>query len=91
MQDLYFSGIKQPMNLTAVRLLQAAAELVGGDDQLATRLGIAQSLLGKLMAGRYHVPDPLLLQAMDIVLAYRQSLFLLAATRTSGLRGDSSQ
>ena len=64
--------IGQPMNSNAVKLLHAAAEYVGGDGQLAVRLGITQSLLGKLMAGRYNVPAPLLLQIVDIVLAHRQ-------------------
>jgi hypothetical protein len=91
MEDLHSSDIGQPMNSTTVKLLQAAAEFVGGDKQLAVRLGIAQSLPGKLMAGPYHVPAPLLLQAVDIVLAHRQSLIPLAATRTSGVGRDSSQ
>jgi DNA-binding transcriptional regulator YdaS (Cro superfamily) len=90
MEDSYSSDIGQPMNSTAVKLLQAS-EFVGGDKQLAVRLGIAQSLLGKLMAGHYHVPAPLLLQVVDIVLAHRQSLIPVAATRTSGVGGDSSQ
>ena len=37
-------------------LLQAAAESVGGEKQLAARLGIAQSLLGKLMTDLHHAP-----------------------------------
>jgi hypothetical protein len=62
------------MNLTAMQLLQAAAEFVGGDKQLAVHLGIAPSLLGKLMAGRYPVPESLRLQVVDIVLTHRESL-----------------
>jgi hypothetical protein len=33
-----------------LKLLEAAAELVGGEKQLAVRLGLGQSLLTKLMA-----------------------------------------
>jgi hypothetical protein len=91
MQTSHSPDIGQSMNPTAMKLLQAAAEFVGGDKELAVRLGITQSLMGKLMAGHYHVPDPLLLQAVDIVLAHRQSLIPLAATRTSGFGGDSRQ
>jgi hypothetical protein len=89
MEDSQSFDIGQPMNSTAANCwLQATAEFVSGDNQLAVRLSIAQSLLGKLMVGPYHVPA---LQAVDIVLAHRQSLIPLAATRTSGVGGDSSQ
>jgi DNA-binding transcriptional regulator YdaS (Cro superfamily) len=90
MQASHSPDIGQSMNSAVAKLLQAAAEFVGGDKELAVRLGITQSLLGKLMAGRFHVPDPLLLQAVDIVLADRPSLIPLA-TRTSGFDGDSRQ
>jgi len=83
--------IVQPMNSTTIKLLQAAAEFVGGEKQLAVRLGLAPSLLGKLMAGRYQVPEPLRFQVVDIVLTHRESLIPLTATRTSGLGKDSSQ
>ncbi len=73
------------------KLLQAAAEFVSGAKQLAVRLGIAKSLLGKLMAVRYHMTATLPHQAVDIVLANRQPLIPLAATWTSGVVGDSSQ
>ena len=75
------------MNPTAVKLLQAAAFL-GGEKQLAVPPGAGQPLLGKLVAALHHATDPLLLQAVDIVLADRQSLSPLAAIRTSGLGGD---
>jgi hypothetical protein len=75
---------------TAYKVLQAAAEFVGGEKQLAVRLGIAQSLLRKLMAGRYPVPHALFLQAVDIVLAHRAPLIPLTDTRTSDLGGDSA-
>ena len=56
-----------------MKLLQATAETLGGEEQLAARLGITESLLGRLMLGRYRVPDPLLLQVVDILLAHQQS------------------
>ena len=77
-------------NSTAFKVLQTAAEFVGGEKQLAVRLGIAQSLLGKLMAGRYPVPHSLFLQAVDIVLAHRAPLIPLTDTRTSDLGGYSA-
>jgi hypothetical protein len=73
-----------------VKLLQAAAGFVGGEKQLALPLGLVQPLLGKLMADLNHAPDPLLLRAVDIVLAHHQSLIPLAVTRRSGLGGDSA-
>jgi hypothetical protein len=91
MQDSHYSDIGQSMNSTAVKLLQAAAEFVVGAKQVAMQPGVAQSLLSKLMASPYHAPAPLLLQAMDTVLARRRSLIPLAATRPSGVGGDSSQ
>jgi hypothetical protein len=63
MQDSHSFYIGQPMNSTAVKLLQAAAEFAGGAKQLAVRLDIAD----------------------------RQPLIQLAATRTSGVGGDSNQ
>ena len=62
------------MNLSAttVRLLRAAAEIVGGNRALADRLGVNDALLAKFMADRRVLPDPLLLRAVDIILADRQ-------------------
>jgi hypothetical protein len=57
---------------TAVRLLQAAAEIVGGERELAARLGIREVLLARYLFDARRVPDPLLLRAVDIVLAHRQ-------------------
>jgi hypothetical protein len=82
MQHWHSSDTGQPMHSTAVKVLQAAAEFVGGEKQLAGRLDIPPPLLGKLMAGHYEVPKPLLFQAIDIVLAHRDG---------SGLSGDASQ
>lgn len=60
------------MSATTVRLLQAAAEVVGGERTLARRLGIAESLLVRFMSDRRELPDALLLRAVDIILADRQ-------------------
>ena len=76
---------------TAVKLLQAAAEFAGGEDQLALRLGVSASLLSKLMAGLDHVPAPQLFGAVDIVLAQRQSLIALAAISPSCVGKDSAK
>lgn len=61
------------MSATTVRLLQAAAEVVGGERKLAQRLGIAESLLWRFMTDRRQLPDALLLRAVDIILADRAS------------------
>jgi hypothetical protein len=89
MQTSHSPYIGQSTNSIAVKLLQAAAGFVGDEKQSALPLGIAQPLLGKLMADLHHAPDPQLLRAGDIVLAH-QSLIPLAVTRRSGLGGDSA-
>lgn len=60
------------MSSTTVKLLEAAAEIVGGDKALAQQLGVGSTLLAKFMADLLPLPDALLLQAVDIVLAHRQ-------------------
>lgn len=60
---------------TAVKLLEAAADLVGGEKALAAHLGVGSSLLAKFMTGTLPLPDPLLLRAVDIVLAHRHVPF----------------
>jgi hypothetical protein len=60
------------VNSTAARLLQAALEVVGTEKELARRLGIGETLLRKFMTDLVQLPDPLLLRAVDIVLAHRQ-------------------
>jgi hypothetical protein len=57
------------VSATTAQLLKAAAEIVGGNKALARRLGIMDSLLQKYMAGTRALPDALLLQAVDIILA----------------------
>jgi hypothetical protein len=71
-------------------LLQAAAEFAGGEEQLALRLDISPSLLGRLIAGLHHVPDTVLFRAVDIVLAHRQSIIPLGALAASRAGGDSA-
>jgi hypothetical protein len=61
------------MSMTTVKMLRAASEIAGGDRALANRLGIAETLLADFMADRRELPDPLLLRAVDIILADRQS------------------
>ena len=61
------------MSATSVNLLVAASEIVGGKKALARRLGIGETLLSQFMADARHLPDPLLLRAVDIILADRQA------------------
>lgn len=61
------------MSVTSAKLLQAAAEIVGGNRALAERLGVSHSLLVKFMADTVELPDPLLLRAVDIILADRRA------------------
>jgi hypothetical protein len=66
------------MSSSTARLLQAAAEVVGGEKALANELGISEKLLSKFMADFISLPDPLFLRAVDIVLDRRQSELRLA-------------
>jgi hypothetical protein len=61
------------VSATSVRLLQAASEIVGGDKALAERLGIGVGILRRFLADDAPLPDPLLLRAVDIIIADRQS------------------
>jgi hypothetical protein len=73
------------MSATNVNLLRAAAEIVGGGKELADRLGISEPLLARLMANSLELPDALLLQAVDIILADRQRPLLPPhASQTNG-------
>ena len=62
-------------------LLRAASELVGGDKVLARRLGIAETLLARFLAGAVELPDALLLRAVDIVLDNRHTRQSVPAIR----------
>lgn len=64
------------MSTTTVRLLKAASDIAGGHRALADRLGISEALLAKFLADSRRLPDPLLLRAVDIILADRQTRFL---------------
>ena len=59
------------MNSTSAKLLQAALEILGSEKELASRLGIGETLLAKFMADLHPLPDRLLLRAVDIVLEHR--------------------
>lgn len=66
------------MSATTVKLLRAASEIVAGDAALAELLGIGQTMLSVYMADGRELPDRLLLRAVDIILAERQSRSALA-------------
>lgn len=59
---------------TAARLLQAACELVGGEEQLARRLQTSPVLLRRYMGGHTELPQRLLLSTVDLLLEERESL-----------------
>jgi hypothetical protein len=61
------------MTSNTARLLQAAADIVGGERALARELGISEKLLSRFMADFISLPDPLFLRAADIVLDHQQS------------------
>jgi hypothetical protein len=67
------------VSATTVRLLQAASEISGGNRALARRLGISEALLSRFMADLPELPDPLLLRAVDIILADRYARLPAAA------------
>jgi hypothetical protein len=64
---------EKALSVTSAKLLQAAAEIVGGNRALAERLGVSHSLLLKFVADTVELPDPLLLAAVDIILADRRA------------------
>jgi len=57
------------VSATTVQLLKVASDMLGSDAALAERLGIGASTLERYMADNPPLPDPLLLRAVDIVLA----------------------
>lgn len=67
------------MSTTSVKLLKAAAEIAGGNRALAAQLGVGEKVLAIFMADQRELPDPLLLRAVDIILADRQSRFAPAS------------
>ena len=56
------------MSSATVRLLEAAAEVLGGPDRLAQHLNITDFLLQAYLEDRRPLPDLLLLRAVDLVL-----------------------
>jgi hypothetical protein len=78
------------MSATTVKLLQAAAEIAGGEEALAERLGIRPRLLAKFMADSHELPDWLLLRAVDIIIAERQSGVQLASQPAAPSRLEST-
>jgi hypothetical protein len=61
------------VSTTSVKILQAAAEILGSNEALAERLGIGMFALTLYLEDRRHFPDSLLLQVVDIILEDRQS------------------
>ena len=56
------------MSHATVKLLKAAAEILGSEEALARHLSIGMSLLRVYLEERRPLPDVLLLRAVDIVL-----------------------
>jgi hypothetical protein len=56
------------MSHATVKLLRAAAEILGSEEALARHLDIGTLLLGAYMEERRPLPDYLLLRAVDVVL-----------------------
>ena len=76
------------MSTSTARLLRAAADIVGGRAALAERLAVNEELMAKYMADLRELPDALLLQVVDIILADRQPSGPPGADlATSGVRG----
>ena len=71
------------MSATTVKVLQAAAEIAGSTAALARRLGVGEEFLAAYLADRRRLPDLLLLRAVDIILADRQSQLSAANPETS--------
>jgi hypothetical protein len=76
------------VSATSVKLLQTAAEIVGGNDELAKRLGISERALAIFLADRRAIPDALLLRAVDIILEDRPP-FSSSARPAAGLPSKS--
>jgi hypothetical protein len=69
-----------------MKILQAACEIVGGNQALAERLGIGCHVLAMFTEGRRQLPDSLLLQVVDIILEDRQTRISVAGEPTSQAR-----
>ena len=56
------------MSHATVKLLKAAAEILGSEEALARHLGIGPMLLSAYLEERRPLPDCLMLRAVDVVL-----------------------
>jgi hypothetical protein len=61
------------MRHSTMKLLLVACEIAGGPRALADRLEISERVLKRLLEEGGELPDSLLLRALDIILADRQS------------------
>jgi len=61
------------MSQTPVKLLQAAANILGGEEALARHLDIGEVLMRAYLEERRPLPDFLLLRAVDVVLEHNKS------------------
>jgi hypothetical protein len=57
------------MGDATTKLMHAAAEVVGGEDKLAERLGIGPALMRAYMDARLPLPDNLFERAVDLMLS----------------------
>ena len=62
-----------PSGDTSARLLRAACELVGGEENLARRLGMSGVLLRRYIASGDELPPHLLLRTVDLLLEEREA------------------
>jgi hypothetical protein len=60
------------MSSATVRLLEAAADIAGGELRLAERLDISPVLLRAYLEDRRALPDKMLLNVVDIVLQTKE-------------------
>ena len=56
-----------------MKLLQVAAEILGGEEALAERLGITYARMLALLQDRVALSDRLLLKAVDIIIEDRHA------------------
>jgi hypothetical protein len=59
---------------STVRILEAAAEILGGKDNLARYLNVDDELLRAYLEGRRELPDLLLLRTVDVILGNIRSM-----------------
>lgn len=59
-----------PSDITCVRILQRALELVGGKEQLATALHVSPDVLSTWLAGQARPPMKAYFAALDLVTSH---------------------